>query len=73
MKHVVNEGKPVVFKLPRLPKSYSYGASFIAGSNLFTAWEETAFFETGKSGFLAVDLEQVLYRRNTEFNARGRF
>ncbi|MGI5173748.1 hypothetical protein H0R92_09125 [Treponema sp. OMZ 840] len=63
MKHVLNEGKPSVFKLPRLPAGYTYSYALIAGSTLFAAWEETAFFETGRSGFVAVDLEQVLYKK----------
>ena len=63
MKHVVNEGRPVAFKLPRLPAGYTYSCALIAGSTLFVSWEETAFFETGRSGFLAVDLERILYRQ----------
>ncbi|WP_428768975.1 hypothetical protein V1L52_09120 [Treponema sp. HNW] len=61
MKHVINEGKPVAFKLPRLSAGYTYSCALIAGSTLFAAWEETAFFETGRSGFVAVNLEEVLY------------
>lgn len=61
MKHVVNEGKTAAVKLPRLSAGYTYSYALIAGSTLIAAWEETAFFETGRSGFVAVDLEQVLY------------
>ena len=62
MKHVVNEGKTTAFKLPRLSAGYTYSYVLIAGSTLFAAWEETAFFETGRSGFVAVNLEEVLYK-----------
>lgn len=61
MKHVLNGGKTSVFKLPRLPAGYTYTCAAVAGSTLIAAWEETTFFETGKSGFLAVDLERILY------------
>lgn len=61
MKHVVNEGKTTAFKLPRLSAGYTYSYALIAGSTLFAAWEETAFFETGRSGFVAVNLEKILY------------
>ncbi|HZK20287.1 MAG TPA: hypothetical protein VFC68_06145 [Treponemataceae bacterium] len=60
-KHVINKGKTIAFKLPKLPPGYIYGSTILAGSNLYISWEETDFYQTGTSGFLVVDLEKVLY------------
>jgi hypothetical protein len=61
MKYVLNQGEPIAFKLPKLPAGFSYGPMVLSGSTLYIAWEETTFYETERSGFLAVDLEAVLY------------
>lgn len=61
MKYVLNQGEPVIFTLPKLPAGFSYGPMVLSGSTLYIAWEETTFYETERSGFLAVDLETVLY------------
>ncbi len=61
-KEVLNEGKPLAFTLPDLGAGYLYGPTVLSGSTLIVSWEETSFFETGESGFLAVDMEQVLYQ-----------
>lgn len=55
-------GSPVTkpFRLPQLPAGFQYGDISLCGGMLFVAWEETFFFETRRSGFLAVDLEKVL-------------
>ncbi len=63
-KGVVNNGITKAFKLPDLGPGYIYGAMALSGSTLLIAWEETSFFETRRSGFLAVDMEQVLYESN---------
>ncbi len=60
-KGVINNGETRAFKLPDLGPGYVYGSIALSGSTLFVGWEETSFYETGASGFLAVDMEQVLY------------
>ncbi len=64
-KSVLNNGETHAFTLPDLGPGYLYGSIALSGSTLYVAWEETSFFETGKSGFLAVDMEQVLYQNET--------
>ncbi len=61
-KEVLNDGNPLAFTLPDLGPGYLYGPMVLSGSTLIISWEETSFFETAKSGFLAVDMEQVLYQ-----------
>ena len=54
-------GKNVVaFRLPRLPAGFVYGDFAVAGKTLYVAWEETNFYLTGRSGFLSVNLEEIL-------------
>ncbi|MCR4789658.1 MAG: hypothetical protein K5839_01110 [Treponemataceae bacterium] len=60
-RYVVNNGNPVAFRLPKLPKNYTYGSLIIEGDILYVAWEESIFYETGRSGFLTVDLGNVFY------------
>ncbi len=59
--HIVNNGKPVYFRLPALPAGMEYTGFALCGSKLYCGWEEINFYNTGKAGFLEVDLEQVLY------------
>lgn len=65
-KQVLKNGKTIAFKLPSLPDNYVYADSFIAGSNLYVSWEQRDFYKTGKSGFLVVNLEKVLYTGDAE-------
>jgi len=60
-KHVLKNGNTIAFKLPKLPSGYIYGTALLAGSNLYVSWEQTDFYKTGKSGYIVVDLEKVLY------------
>ncbi len=60
-RNILNEGKNIAFRLPKLPKNYIYGPFCISGSTLAVAWEESDFYKTGRSGFLTVDLGKVLY------------
>ena len=54
------EGSPVVaFMLPKLPAGFSYGEQAVAGDTLYAAWEETAFFKTGRAGFIKVQLAEI--------------
>ncbi len=58
---VLNNGQTKAFKLPDLGPGFVYGPMSLSGSTLIVSWEETSFFETARTGFLAVDMEQVLY------------
>ncbi len=60
-KHIMNSGKPFCFILPQLPAGYVYGVAAISGTTLTVAWEENAFYETGKAGFILIDFGKVLY------------
>ena len=60
---LINNGKTVAFRLPKLPKRYSYQAFSISGQYLVVAWEENDFYKTGRSGFLTVDMEKLFYKR----------
>lgn len=56
-----NSGAPLAVRLPKLPAGYVYGEYVITENTLFAAWEESSFFESGRSGFIAVDLGKILY------------
>ena len=60
-RHIVNGGKPVAFRLPKLPAGYAYTSFAVSGTTMYAAWEGSDFYKTGKSGFLSVDLEAILY------------
>lgn len=60
-KHILNQGEPIAFRLPRLPEHFSYTDFGISGSMLYIGWEESFFYETARTGFLCVDLEEILY------------
>ena len=62
-KHILRGGKPIAIRLPRLPGGFVYSDFVISGATLYAAWEETAFFNTGRSGFLKVDLDKTLYSK----------
>ena len=61
-KHIIGREKAVAFRLPKLPEGYVYSDFALSGTNLYVAWEEADFYRTGRSGFLAVDLEKVLFK-----------
>ena len=58
---LLNNGKTVAFRLPKLPKTYIYTSFCISYDYLIAGWEETDFFKTGRSGFLVVDLANLFY------------
>ncbi len=62
-KHILGREKAVAFRLPKLPKGYVYSDFAVSGTYLYVAWEEADFYQTGRSGFLAVDLDKVLYSK----------
>lgn len=62
-KHILKAGKNIGVRLPSLPEGFSYTGFTISGTWLYAAWEETSFYETARSGFLSVDLNQLLYNK----------
>lgn len=59
-KPLLNRGKVIALKLPKLPSGFSYGTFAISGSYFYAAWEESEFYEVGKSGFICVNLDKIL-------------
>lgn len=62
-KHILRGGKPVAIRLPKLPAGFVYSDFVISGTTMYVAWEETAFYKTGRSGFLEVNLDKTLYSK----------
>lgn len=60
-KYILNSGKSIAFRLPKLPAGFAYGDIVLAGNNLICSWEEKDFYKILRSGFLVVNLEEVLY------------
>lgn len=60
---LINHGKTVAFRLPKLPPRYTYQAFAISGKFLIVAWEESDFYKTGRAGFLTVDMEKLFYTK----------
>ncbi len=60
----INNGKTCGIKLPKLPSGYSYTGFAISDSTLYASWEQTNFINTGKSGFLKVNLKNALKNAN---------
>ena len=59
---ILNKSKNLALRLPRMPEGYKYTDFGISGATLFAAWEQTDFYETGRAGFLQVDLKPILYK-----------
>lgn len=53
-------GTITAFRLPKLPRGYSYSEFAIAGNTLYVGWEEKSFYKTGRAGILQVNLKEVL-------------
>jgi hypothetical protein len=60
-RHILNGGKTCALRLPRLPTGYEYSEFTISGTTMYTAWEETSFYKVGRSGFISVNLDKILY------------
>jgi hypothetical protein len=60
-RNIIQNGKTCAFRLPKLPAGYEYAAFTISGTTMYAAWEETSFYKTGRSGFISVDLDRILY------------
>ncbi|MDE5898357.1 MAG: hypothetical protein K2H09_03720, partial [Treponemataceae bacterium] len=61
-RRILNSGRTLALRLPKLPAGFVYGEFAISDATLYAAWEETSFFKTGRSGFIAVDLDELLYK-----------
>lgn len=58
---VLNGSRTIALRLPKLPAGFVYTDFGISETTLYVSWEEVSFFETGRAGFLSVDLEKILY------------
>ena len=65
-RHVLNNGKNIAFRLPKLPDNYFYGDFCVAGDYLIVSWEEKDFYKIGRSGFLTVDMRKLFYPESRE-------
>lgn len=63
-KRILNNGKTIALRLPKLPENYVYSHFAISNGELLVSWEEQSFFETGSSGFLTVNLSKLLYNND---------
>ncbi len=57
---LIDMGKTVALKLPKLPGGFVYGSFALSGGYFYAAWEESSFYETARSGFLSVNLDKIL-------------
>lgn len=55
----LNENKSLAFRLPKLPRGFTYGDFTLAGTTLYVAWEEKDFFKVGRSGLISVNLASL--------------
>lgn len=60
-KNILNDGNCVALRLPKLPSGYFYSDFVYTDSILYAAWEECNFYETTRSGFVAINLDETLY------------
>lgn len=60
-KRILNNSNTIALRLPKLPEGFIYTDFAISNNILYASWEEASFYETGRAGFLSVDLAKVLY------------
>lgn len=60
-KRILNNSNTIALRLPKLPEGFIYTDFAISKNTLYASWEEASFYETGRAGFLSVDLAKVLY------------
>ncbi len=63
---ILNHGKNIALKLPKLPSGFFYKEFAVSGTYLYAAWEENSFYTIARSGFICIDLNEILYKN--EFN-----
>lgn len=61
-KYILRGYKPVAIKLPKLTDGFVYSDFLISGTMMYVFFEEKDFYEVGRNGFLAVNLEETLYK-----------
>lgn len=61
---ILNHGKNVALKLPKMPSGFFYKEFAISGSHLYASWEENSFYKIARSGFICVDLNEILYKND---------
>lgn len=69
--YILRNGKPVVFRLPKLPQGFIYNDFVISGNILYAAWEEEFFYQTARAGYVAVDLKKLLYEALAEIDSKN--
>lgn len=60
-KHILNGGKAIALRLPKLPEGFIYTDFGISGTTLIVSWEDNNFYKTGTAGILTADLGKILY------------
>ncbi len=60
-RQILNKGKTIAFRLPKLPKNYIYDSFCISDGFMVVSWEESDFYKTGRSGFIVIDLGNIFY------------
>ncbi|MBR6914238.1 MAG: hypothetical protein IKN34_10665 [Treponema sp.] len=61
---LINDGKTVAFRLPKLPINFLYTNFCISGDYLVIGWDESdekEFFKIKRSGFLTVNMAKLFY------------
>jgi hypothetical protein len=58
---ILKNGATSAFLLPKLPEGFVYKSFGISDATMFVSWEQTDFYKIGKSGFITIDLDKVLY------------
>lgn len=57
---IINKGKNIAFKLPKMPAGFIYTGFVFSGKTLHAFWEEKEFYKTGRSGLLTVSLNPII-------------
>lgn len=48
-----------MFRLPPLPENFVYTYFFVSGTEITAAWEETVFYEVGRTGLFTAELHDL--------------
>lgn len=49
----------IKLQLPSLPENFRYTAFFISDTAIVAAWEESAFYQVGRTGFFSAQLQEL--------------
>lgn len=58
---ILRNNKPIALRLPKMQAGFVYTDFALSSTILYAAWEEELFYQTGRAGFVAIDLKKVLY------------